>query len=63
MPWSAKDAYSHTKKASTPNLQRQWMHVANSALERGLDEAAAIREANSVVGSKSKPQKRKGTKL
>lgn len=57
MPWTPRDAYSHTKKANTPKKQRQWAHVANSALERGLDDAAAIREANAVVGDKEEPGK------
>lgn len=50
MPWTPRDAYRHTKSASTPELQRQWAHVANSELERTGDEALAIRAANSVVG-------------
>lgn len=59
MPWSSRDAYRHTKKASTPDLQRQWMHVANSELERTGDEAAAIRAANSVVARGSSGGKRR----
>jgi len=60
MPWTARDAYRHTKKASTPGLQRQWAHVANSELERTGDEALAIRAANSVVGkgNNSKPRRK-----
>lgn len=50
MPWTSRDAYRHTKKASTPGLQAKWAKVANSALERGADEASAIRQANAVVG-------------
>lgn len=61
MPWTAKDAYRHTKKASTPHLQSMWSSVANSALESGHDEATAIREANAAVAksgnSKSKRRK------
>lgn len=49
MPWTSRDAYRHTKKASTPNLQRMWSHVANSVLEKTGDEARAIREANAAV--------------
>ena len=60
MPWTTRDAYRHTKKASTPLLQRQWAHVANSALERTGDDALAIREANSVVAQhKQAPSRRK----
>lgn len=52
MPWTAKDAYSHTKKANTPALQAQWSTIANSHLERTGDEAAAIRMANDAVANK-----------
>jgi hypothetical protein len=53
MPWTARDAYRHTKKASTPKLQSQWSAVANSVLNSGADEASAIRQANAAVqGSK-----------
>jgi|SRR5882724_11057289 len=49
MPWTAKDAYSHTKKASTPALQAQWSTIANSHLAKTGDEAAAIRIANDAI--------------
>ena len=49
MPWEPKDAKRHTKKATSAKRQRQWSHVANSELERGLSEGAAIAAANSVV--------------
>lgn len=49
MPWTMKDAYSHTKKANTPELQQRWTTVANTALERGDDEATAIRKANATI--------------
>lgn len=49
MPWTSRDAYRHTKKASTPHLQRMWANVANSALQSGDDEASAIQQANAVV--------------
>lgn len=57
MPWTARDAYRHTKKASTPALQRQWMHVANSELEKHGDDALAIRAANAVVARGGKKQR------
>jgi hypothetical protein len=51
MPWSTgKDAVRHTKKANTPKKRRQWLYVANSALQRTGDDGLAIREANAVVG-------------
>lgn len=58
MPWTPKDAYRHTKAASTPKLQRQWAHVANSVLESTGDDARAIREANATVSSKGKSRGR-----
>ena len=61
MPWSAKDATRHTKKASSPKKKRQWAHVSNSMLERGASEGAAVRAANAAVarsGRKSRRGKR-----
>jgi len=59
MPWTAKDAEGHTKKANTPKKQKTWAKVANSALKRCLAqdrsqeecEASAIRQANKVVAN------------
>jgi len=52
MPWSTRDVSGKTKKAKSPKAKRQWTHVANSALKRGLSEGAAIREANSVAAKR-----------
>jgi uncharacterized protein YdaT len=60
MPWSAKDAQRHTKKAKSAKKQRQWEHVANSMLERTGDEGAAVRAANSVVKKGVGKRKRRG---
>lgn len=49
MPWQPSDARRHTKKASSPKSQRQWSHVADSALSRGASEGSAIRQANAVI--------------
>lgn len=50
MPYSRNaSARKHTRKASTRKKQRQWRHVANSALKRGASEGSAIRQANAVV--------------
>jgi hypothetical protein len=49
MPWTANDAQRHTHKAKSPKAQRQWAHVADSALSRGASEGSAIRQANAVV--------------
>jgi uncharacterized protein YdaT len=51
MPFTPQDAAKHTKKATSPKQKRQWAHVANSALKRGLSERKAIASANSVVSS------------
>lgn len=53
MPWGAKDAMRHTKKASSGVAQRQWAHVANAALQGGASEGSAIRQANGVVAKRS----------
>ena len=57
MPWDASDAKDKTKNANTPKKQRQWAHVADSALMRGLSEGEAVREANGVV-KKAKPHEK-----
>jgi hypothetical protein len=57
MPWTAKDAAKHTKRATTDKLKRQWASVANDARKRciadGGDEAecdaSAIRQANAAM--------------
>ena len=54
MPWKVKDASSFTKKAKTPKAKRQFAHVANSMLESGASEGAAIRAANGVVKKRKK---------
>lgn len=61
MPWKAKDAGRHTKKAKSAKRKRQWRHVANSMLERTGDEGAAVRAANSVV-KKAKTRKKKASR-
>lgn len=53
MPWGAKDAMRHTKKASSGAAQRQWAHVANAVLEGGGSEGSAVRQANGVVAKRS----------
>lgn len=49
MPWTPNDAHRHTHKADSPKSQRQWAHVADSALSSGHDEGTAIRMANGVI--------------
>ena len=61
MPWTAKDASEHTKKADTDAKAEQWAAVANSALskcmEDGGDEescaASAIQQANGVIAKEA----------
>jgi hypothetical protein len=49
MPWTAKDAKRHDKKAASGVKARQWSDVANSVLRRTGDEGLAVREANGVI--------------
>lgn len=49
MPWTAKDARRHTKKADTPARQKTWARVANDVLSRTGDEARAAKMANGVI--------------
>lgn len=52
MPWESKaDVGRHNKAAAkSPKKRRVWKHVANTAKQRGLSDASAIREANAVAG-------------
>jgi hypothetical protein len=49
MPWTPRDAISHTKKATTETAKRHWAEIANQVLEKTGDEGRAIREANAVI--------------
>lgn len=49
MPWTPKEATSHTKKASSPRRKKVWAEVANEVLSSGKSEGSAIRIANSVI--------------
>jgi hypothetical protein len=64
MPWNRNEqARKHTRKANSPKRQRQWRHVANSALRRGQSEGSAVRQANAVVsrgGRKTAKRRTKG---
>jgi uncharacterized protein YdaT len=59
MPWTAKSATRHTKKAKSAAAKRQWRAVANSALRRGFSEARAIRQANAVVARRKRSAKKR----
>lgn len=54
MPWTARDAARHTKKAKSPTAKRQWAHVANAVLQKTGSDARAVREANAVVGRRKR---------
>lgn len=61
MPWTARDAFRHTKKADTPHRKRMWADVANSVLaDTGSDEKA-IRAANAAVAKDHRKQKDKSS--
>jgi hypothetical protein len=57
MPFKAKDAASHTKKAKTPRSPRR-NDVANSMLARGADDVTAIKAANAAVAKRKKGEKK-----
>lgn len=59
MPWTLKESSRFTKKAKSPKRKRQWRDVANSMLERGKSEGAAIRAANGVVKKSQSRRSRK----
>jgi uncharacterized protein YdaT len=48
MPWTVDDVERHNK-GLTDKQKRQWVHVANGALESGDDDGTAITKANGVV--------------
>ena len=48
MPWTVDDVERHNKGLSDKE-KRQWVHVANGALEAGDDDGTAITKANGVV--------------
>ena len=50
MPWTYRDALSHTKKAVTRAKQRAWARIASAVLRKTGDDGRAIREANAAVG-------------
>ena len=53
MPWAAKDAQRHTKKARSAPAKRQWRDVANSVLARTGNDARAVRAANAVIARRT----------
>lgn len=59
MPWTAKDASKHTKKADTPAEKKQWAKTANSVLKSSKDEGKAVRVANSAIAKGDKKKRSK----
>jgi len=61
MPFTSKDATKHTKKANTDDQKKRWAAVANSALEKCLEdggeqaecEASAITQASGVLAKEN----------
>jgi hypothetical protein len=49
MPWTAQDATSHTKMATTETAKRLWAEIANQVLAQSGDEDRAIHQANTIV--------------
>ncbi len=49
MPWTPKDARSHTRAAKTQAEKKAWSRVANRVLSQSGDESKAVRIANAVV--------------
>lgn len=49
MPWKPSDVAGKTKKAKSAKSKRQWTHIANRLLKKGVPEGQAIREANGVA--------------
>jgi hypothetical protein len=49
-------AQQHTKKANTKKKKRQWSHVRQSGLDRGMSAGQADKMANGVIkkGSRKK---------
>ena len=49
MPWKPTDAPKKTKKARTPQQQRQWAAIANRLLASGASDQDAITQASGVI--------------
>ena len=46
MPWNARSAHKHTRKAVSQKDKSDWAHTANAVLRETGDEGKAIRIAN-----------------
>lgn len=54
MPWKAKGAKRHTKRASTPAKRKKWAKIANSVLRKTGKEGLAVRVANAALKKRKK---------
>lgn len=54
MPWTAKEAKGHTKKAKSAGAKKQWSATANAVLAKSGDEGKAIRIANAAVAKRGR---------
>jgi hypothetical protein len=59
MPWTAKDASRHTRKAKTPRAKRAFSHAANSVLKATGDEGRAVRAGNAAAARSAAKSSRK----
>lgn len=59
MPWTAKDASKHTKKADTPAEKKQWAKTANAVLKSSKNEGKAVRIANASIAKGDKKKRGK----
>lgn len=59
MPWTAKDALKHTKKAITPMSKRAFMHAANSVLKQIGDDGRAVAAGNAAAAASRVKSRRK----
>ena len=49
MPWTAKDASRHTKKAKRQKCKRAFAHAANSVLESTGEEGRGVAAGNAAA--------------
>lgn len=54
MPWTPRDATSHTKKAKSTAAKRQWSAPADAVLKKTGDEGRAVRIANAAVAKRGR---------
>jgi len=58
MPWTARDATRHTKKATTAKSKRAFAHAANSVLRETGNEGRAVRAGNAAAAASKRKSKR-----